>query len=350
MPTLTTTTLSNITSTTAVCGGKITSDGGSIVTERGVCWRASQNPTIADSKSTDGSTGTGSFTASISGLTSNITYYVRAYATNSAGTGYGDEKIFTTSATSDFAITLSATNVTSSSATFNGSVNANYFSTTVTFEYGITTNYENSITASQSPVTGNNNTDVNDSLTGLSTNTTYHFRVKIVNSSGTAYESDMTFITNYIVGETAYGGVVFYRDSTGQHGLVCAPTNQSTEATWGCDGTAVGRTSTIINTGASNTNAIVVGCTTAGIAAKLCYDLALNGYSDWYLPSKDELGLMYSNLHLQGMGGFAYAHYWSSCEFDATNAWMLLFGSPMEMDMGSSSKSCTYYVRAVRAY
>ena len=111
VPTLITTTLSNITSTTAVCGGKITSDGGSIVTERGVCWRASQNPTIADSKSTDGSTGTGSFTASISGLTSNITYYVRAYATNSAGTGYGDEKIFTTSATSDFVITLSATEI-----------------------------------------------------------------------------------------------------------------------------------------------------------------------------------------------------------------------------------------------
>lgn len=349
-PVLSTASVSVITATSAISGGNITFDGGSTVTERGVCWNTSQNPTIADSKSTDGSTGTGSFTASISGLTSNITYYVRAYATNSAGTGYGDEKIFTTSATSNFAITLSATNVTSSSATFNGSVNANYFSTTVTFEYGITTNYENSITASQSPVTGNSNTDVSASLTGLSINTTYHFRVKIVNSSGTAYGADMTFITNYIVGETAYGGVVFYRDSTGQHGLVCAPTNQSTGATWGCDGTAVGGTSTIINTGAPNTNAIVVGCTTASIAAKLCYDLALNGYSDWYLPSKDELGLMYSNLHLQGMGGFAYAHYWSSSEINATNAWMLLFGSPMEMDMGSSSKSCTYYVRAVRAY
>ena len=350
VPVLSTSVVSAITSTTATGGGNITSDGGAEITERGVCWSTTQNPTIDNSIASNGSIGTGSFTTNISGLTGNTTYYVRAYATNSAGTGYGEVKTFTTSAISDFATTLQATDVKSSIATFNGIVNANYLSTNVTFEYGTSLNYGNEIDATPNLVTGNSNTNVSASLTGLSATTTYHYRVKIVNSSGTAYGADMTFITNYIVGETAYGGVVFYRDSTGQHGLVCAPTNQSTGATWGCDGTAVGGTSTIINTGAPNTNAIIVGCTTAGIAAKLCYDLALNGYSDWYLPSKDELGLMYSNLHLQGMGGFAYAHYWSSSEIDATNAWKLLFGSPMEMDMGSSSKSCTYYVRAVRAY
>ncbi len=184
--------MSVITATSVISGGNISSDGGATVTERGVCWSTSQNPTIANSKATDGSIGTGSFTTNISGLTSNMTYYVRAYATNSAGTGYGDEKTFTTSATSDFAFTLSATNVKFSSATLNGIVNANYLPTNVTFEYGITTNYENSITASQSPVTGNSNTNVSASLTGLSAVTTYHFRVKIVNSSGTAYGNDMT--------------------------------------------------------------------------------------------------------------------------------------------------------------
>lgn len=349
-PVLSTASVSEITATSAISGGNITFDGGSTVTERGVCWNTSQNPTIADSKSTNGSTGTGSFTANISGLTSNITYYVRAYATNSAGTGYGDEKTFTTLATSDFVTTLTATDVKSSSVTLNGSVNANYLTTTVTFEYGTTTNYENTITASQSPVTGNSNTTVSASLADLSPTTTYHFRVKIVNSSGTAYGSDMTFVTNYIIGEEAYGGIIFYRDSTGKHGLVCTTTDLSTGAIWGCSSTVIDGTSTGINTGAANTNSIIAGCTTSGIAAKLCYDLVLNGYSDWFLPSKDELDLMYSNLHAQGLGGFTYGHYWSSSEYDATTAWKLLFGSPMEMDMGGSDKTNTYYVRAVRTY
>ena len=353
-PVLSTVSISEITATSAVSGGIITSDGGAAITERGVCWDTTQNPKITNNKSTDGSIGIGSYTTNIYGLTSHITYHVRAYATNSAGTGYGDEKIFMTSASSEFATTLSATDLKHSGATLNAMVNANYLLTNVIFEYGTTTNYGNTADALQSPLSGNGNTSVSVTLTGLTVTTTYHFRVKIDNASGIAYGSDMTFTTNYIVGDTAYGGIVFYCDSTGAHGLVCALTDQSIGAPWGCDGTAIGGTSTAIYSGAANTDAIVEGCTSEGIAAKLCYDLVLNGYSDWYLPSKGELDLMYSNLHAQNLGGFGYdAHYWSSSElasFESNNAWMLLFGSPMEMDMGSSDKNNTYHVRAVRAY
>lgn len=88
-PVLTTTKVSEITRTTAKCGGTITSDGGAAVTARGVCWGTSQTPTIADHKTTDGA-GTGSFTSLITELTGNTEYYARAYATNSEGTGYGD--------------------------------------------------------------------------------------------------------------------------------------------------------------------------------------------------------------------------------------------------------------------
>ena len=95
IPVLTTTAVSNINPTTASCGGNITSDGGATVTVRGVCWSTNQNPTIADSKTTDG-TGAGSFTSNITGLTAGTIYYVRAYATNSAGTGYGSAMSFTT--------------------------------------------------------------------------------------------------------------------------------------------------------------------------------------------------------------------------------------------------------------
>ncbi len=91
---LTTTAISNITETTAICGGNITSDGGAAVTARGVCWSTSQSPTISDDTTKNG-TGTGSFISNITGLTIDSTYYVRAYAINSKGTSYGNEVSFT---------------------------------------------------------------------------------------------------------------------------------------------------------------------------------------------------------------------------------------------------------------
>src|SRR5690554_5025131 len=87
IPVLSTTAITDITQTTAKSGGNITSDGGATVTVRGVCWSTNQTPTISDNKTTDG-TGAGNFVSSISGLTANTTYYVRAYATNSNGTAY----------------------------------------------------------------------------------------------------------------------------------------------------------------------------------------------------------------------------------------------------------------------
>ncbi len=94
-PTVTTTAVSEVTTTTATSGGNVTTDGGAAVTARGVCWSTSANPTTADSTTTDG-TGTGVFISSITGLSANATYHVRAYATNSAGTAYGNDESFTT--------------------------------------------------------------------------------------------------------------------------------------------------------------------------------------------------------------------------------------------------------------
>ncbi len=94
-PTLTTKKITEITLTTAMSGGDISNDGGATVTERGVCWSTNPNPTIADNKTVDGS-GVGSFTSTISDLKTNTTYYVRAYATNSKGTAYGNEISFVT--------------------------------------------------------------------------------------------------------------------------------------------------------------------------------------------------------------------------------------------------------------
>lgn len=97
LPVLTTSSISNITATSASCGGDITSNGGTTITVRGVCWNIVQAPTTSVSKTIDGS-GTGSFNSNISGLTASTLYYIRAYATNKAGTVYGNELSFTTQA------------------------------------------------------------------------------------------------------------------------------------------------------------------------------------------------------------------------------------------------------------
>ena len=94
-PTVTTAAVSGITTTTAACGGNVAADGGANVTARGVCWSTSANPTTADDKTNDG-TGTGAFVSSLTCLSAATAYHVRAYATNSAGTAYGSEEIFTT--------------------------------------------------------------------------------------------------------------------------------------------------------------------------------------------------------------------------------------------------------------
>ena len=98
LPVLTTAEVSEITASTAQCGGTITSDGGATVTARGVCWSTNPAPTVADNKTDDGA-GVGGFTSSITGLTAGGAYYVRAYATNSVGTGYGNERLFSTGLT-----------------------------------------------------------------------------------------------------------------------------------------------------------------------------------------------------------------------------------------------------------
>jgi len=95
-PAVSTTAVTSITGTTAVSGGNVTSEGSSAVTARGVCWSTNASPTITDSKTTDG-TGLGTYTSNVTGLTPGTVYHLRAYATNSDGTQYGDDVTFSTS-------------------------------------------------------------------------------------------------------------------------------------------------------------------------------------------------------------------------------------------------------------
>lgn len=196
-PILTTNTISSLTQSTANCGGNITSDGGAPITARGVCWSTSSSPTTANSKTTD-STGTGSFTSSLTGLAPNTTYYVRAYATNSSGTAYGNEVAFKT-ATSGVTIpivtTTAITGITQTTAQSGGAVTSDG-NATVTSRGVCWNTSSNPTIANNKTIDGTGAGSFTSSLTGLLDNTIYYVRAYATNSSGTAYGNDVSFKTS----------------------------------------------------------------------------------------------------------------------------------------------------------
>jgi TonB-dependent SusC/RagA subfamily outer membrane receptor len=284
--------------------------------------------------------------ADVTGLKAGITYYFRVVAANSLGKTTSIDIPFKYSGEVPFAETNAATNSSPRTAQLNGIVNARGMSTVVTFEYGTTTSYGTTIAAAQSPVTGLTSARVNANVTDLKAGTNYHYRIVTTNDEGTTYGEDVSFKSEYVFGEYLYGGYIFYVDETGEHGLVCAPSDQSLNALWGhsVPAGAVGRA---IGTGYQNTTDIVLGCPEEGIAARLCYDLEMNGYSDWLLPSIDELFLMYTNLYTKGLGGFKDCFYWSSTQ-DKYGAWVVSFyyGSKSNHDRNENA----IRTRAVRAF
>ena len=176
-------------------------------------------------------------------------------------------------------------------------------------------------------------------------NASYSFNDRYSNCGGRGVRG----VFSPVIGQTYGGGIIFYIDGTGSHGLIASATDQSTGAIWGCYGTAIG-TSTTIGSGQSNTTAIVNGCSTSGIPARICNDLVLNGYEDWFFPSKDELNLMQINLQRNGLGGFATNLYFSSSEYEGYETgivWGQYFGGGVQDYLG---KYATGYVRAVRAF
>jgi plastocyanin len=198
-PLLSTSPVSNVALTSATDGGDVTSDGNSPVIARGVCWSTALDPMVTDSKTEDGS-GTGQFVSVLSGLTPGITYFVRAYATNSDGTDYGNEISFTTITNSLQVPDLTTTNVTSITAT------------TAVSGGNITSDNGSAVTArgvcwattTGPTIAGSFTTDGAGSgsfisnLTGLAQGTLYYIRAYATNSTGTAYGNEITFTTTSV--------------------------------------------------------------------------------------------------------------------------------------------------------
>ncbi|NTW32174.1 MAG: DUF1566 domain-containing protein [Bacteroidetes bacterium] len=249
-PTLAATTAASSISCGATSGGNVLTDGGVAITARGVCWSTSQNPVLATNNFTSNGTGTGSYTSSITGLTAGTTYYVRAYASNSCYTAYGDQ---------------------------------------------------------------------------------------------------ISFTTLIVIGCTYQGGIIAYVDGTGLHGIIAAPNEQSTGTViWGSGSITTNATGSAVGTGQANTTKIVT-VLGANSLAYIADTLTLNGYTDWFMPSNNELGLLYNNLYLHNpsWGNFSPAWYWSSTESGSANAYGWRFSDGANW---VKSKPQAYYLRAVRVF
>ena len=197
LPTVTTDSVYSITTNSAFCGGNVLIDGGVNVTSRGVCWSTSSNPTTSNSKTTDGN-GTGIFTSYISGLNPGTMYYVRAYATNSAGTAYGSNVSFTTNQIPTTIPTVSTNTV--SSITSNSAVCGGYVTSdggaTVTARGVCWSTSSNPTTSNARTIDGSGTGVFTSYISGLNPSTTYYVRAYATNSNGTSYGSNISFITS----------------------------------------------------------------------------------------------------------------------------------------------------------
>ena len=195
LPSVTTATVTQITETTAVAGGNVTSDGGAEITERGVVYATTQNPTTNNIKVKSG-TGTGSFTCNLTGLQPNTKYYVRAYAINSKSTAYGEEVTFTTNKqiVLPSVITATVTQITGTTALVGGNVTSDG-GASVTERGVVYATTQNPTTNNTKVMSGTGTGSFTCNLTGLQQNTTYYVRAYAMNSKGTAYGEEVTFTT-----------------------------------------------------------------------------------------------------------------------------------------------------------
>ncbi len=155
-------------------------------------------------------------------------------------------------------------------------------------------------------------------ITGLQVNTVYYIRAYATNSTGTVYGSEVNDSTYLSLGQSYQGGIIAYLDGSGLHGLIVSDIEYT--GLWGCVGLGGGSYSD--NDGYANTSAAFNGCNYGNVAIAVSWNLTLNGYSDWYLPAKNQLLTIYQNLFSQGILSMS-GRYWASTAYSTNWAWWL---------------------------
>jgi uncharacterized protein (TIGR02145 family) len=401
-PIVTTSSAISITATSATLGGNVTDDGNSPVIERGVVYGTTQTPTFTDFRVTIGS-GKGSFSSTVTGLSSNTTYYVRAYAINGMGTSFGSLISFTTSIVLNppTVVTTAALNITASSATLGGNVISDG-NATVT-ERGIVYSTSTNPTVLNSKIAMGTGTGLfNQTVTGLSGSTTYYARAYAINSQGTAYGSQISFITleassgtftdirdGHIYTWARMGTQVWMSENLTYLPSVVSPTISSDTLKYFY---VYGYTGTDVAVAKASPNFATYGVLYNWVAAKTACPVG------WHLPSDAEWKTMEVTLGMtQGQadagnwrgttqgtmmkstsywnsngngtnssgfdgrpagyrfspGGFSgtalLGYWWSSTEYSASYAWhRSLYYDFTTVYRGTDSKSCGFSVRCVR--
>ena len=192
--TLTTNVTTSVTNITAISGGNISSDGGTPVTARGICWSTSPNPTVANDTTRNG-VGTGSFISNMTGLLGSTTYYVRAYAVNITGVAYGNQITFTTPVpTPPSLTTIALSSITSVSVASGGSV-VNNGGAPITARGVVWDTLQNPVVTKNRSINGSINNIFLDTIRGLAGSRVYYVRSYATNSAGTAYGNEVSFTT-----------------------------------------------------------------------------------------------------------------------------------------------------------
>lgn len=355
LPTLTTSAVTNISGISMQANGTISESGSDAIQQYGFCWSLQHNPTMNDFIYYEYGSNSGVYSAQITVEQPNKTYYLKSFAvTNSNDVIYGNEVSFTSQ---QIILAQVPTSILTTSVLLRGTTVESSNLTLSTMGFCFNTSPNPTVINQQNQISGGFG-NFTIPVTNLTPNTVYYAKPFYYTNTGALfYGNEISFKTTGYFGPS--GGYVFYDKgeiTDGWRYMELAPatlnyTTTAVGADWGCNTTLLSFTYPDFGKGLENTEHIVSTCPVANSAARLCYNYSINGLTDWFLPSKNELEVIYSSLKKEGfLNSSVYNYIWSSTEFDASNAVEVWFIYDTNSESVVEPKSYNGVVTPVRRY